>query len=96
MGDVDFVVFVSFDYKHVHIPHDVWMNGEFVIVHHGEYRIQMHKGTLFWDIDGQNFFEGAFFGQYLFCKSFDGIFVGTLRNTDGDGFFVQYKNIAAF
>ena len=78
MGNLYFVIFIPFYDKYIHITHNIWMNGEFVVVHHGKYRIQMHECTLFWNIDCQNFFEGAFLCQHFFCKSFNGIFMGTL------------------
>ena len=64
------------------------MNGKFSMIHHCKNSIQMHKGTLFWNVNGQDFLKVCLFGQHLLGKFLNGIFMGALRNADGNRLFV--------
>ena len=88
LGNADTFAAVPFDDKYIHITHNVWMDGEFIVIHHGKHSIQMHKGTLFWNINGQYFFEVALLRQHLLGKFLDSVFVRALRNPDCDYFLI--------
>ena len=84
------------DNEHINIFEDIGMDREFVMIHHGEHRIKMHKSTLFWYIESQNFLKITLFGKEIFGEFFNGAFMGALGNPNGYRGPVEDQDIAAF